>query len=35
MLDEAAGAKGVQEQVRPIDVLELVAQRVEVASGPH
>jgi Fe-S oxidoreductase len=35
MLDEAVGAKGVQEQVRPVDVLELVAQRVEVASGPH
>jgi hypothetical protein len=31
MLDEAAGAKGVQEQVKPIDVLELVAQRV---GGP-
>jgi len=29
MLEEGVGAKGVQEQVRPVDVLELVAGRLE------
>ena len=29
MLEEGVGAKGVQEQVRPVDVLELVAERLE------
>jgi hypothetical protein len=28
MLDEAVGAKGVQERIKPIDVLELVASRI-------
>ena len=34
MLDEAAGAKGVQDTLRPVDVLELVATRVERAAAP-
>ena len=29
MLEEGVGAKGVQEQIRPVDVLELVAGRLE------
>ena len=29
MLEEGVGAKGVQEQVRPVDVLELVAGRLQ------
>ncbi len=29
MLDEGVGAKGVQDEVRPLDVLELVASRLE------
>ncbi|MEK6207618.1 MAG: heterodisulfide reductase-related iron-sulfur binding cluster [Chloroflexota bacterium] len=29
MLEEGVGAKGVQEQIRPVDVLELVAGRIE------
>ncbi len=29
MLEEGVGAKGLQEQVRPVDVLELVASRLE------
>jgi Fe-S oxidoreductase len=33
MLEEAVGAKGVQERIRPIDVLELVAARVEARSA--
>ena len=28
MLEEGVGAKGVQEQIRPVDVLELVAGRI-------
>jgi Fe-S oxidoreductase len=28
MLDEGVGAKGIQEQLRPVDVLELVAARI-------
>jgi hypothetical protein len=28
MLEEGVGAKGVQEQVKPVDVLELVATRL-------
>lgn len=32
MLDEGVGAKGVQEQVRPVDVLELVAERLSTPS---
>ena len=32
MLDEAVGAKGVQEQVKPIDVLELVQARLNPRS---
>ena len=29
MLEEGVGAKGVQEQIKPVDVLELVAGRIE------
>ena len=29
MLEEGVGAKGVQEQIKPVDVLELVAARLE------
>ena len=29
MLDEGVGAKGVQDQIKPVDVLELVAARLE------
>src|SRR2546428_618358 len=29
MLEEGVGAKGVQEQVRPVDVLELIAARID------
>jgi Fe-S oxidoreductase len=35
MLDEAVGAKGVQDRMKPIDVMELVAARLpqrEVAT---
>ncbi|MDE3112660.1 MAG: (Fe-S)-binding protein [Chloroflexota bacterium] len=32
MLDEGVGAKGVQEELKPVDVLELVASRVEVSA---
>ncbi len=32
MLEEGVGAKGVREQVRPIDVLELVAERMAVSG---
>ena len=28
MLDEGVGAKGIQEQIKPVDVLELVAARL-------
>jgi hypothetical protein len=28
MLEEGTGAKGIQEQVKPVDVLELVAARL-------
>ena len=34
MLEEGVGAKGVQDQVRPVDVLELVAQRM-APNGLH
>ena len=30
MLDEGVGAKGIQEQLKPVDVLELVASRLDV-----
>ncbi len=30
MLDEGVGAKGVQDELRPVDVIELVASRLEV-----
>jgi hypothetical protein len=29
MLDEGVGAKGIQEQLKPVDVLELVAARIQ------
>jgi hypothetical protein len=29
MLEEGVGAKGVQETIKPVDVLELVAGRIE------
>jgi Fe-S oxidoreductase len=29
MLEEGVGAKGVQESIKPVDVLELVAARLE------
>jgi Fe-S oxidoreductase len=32
MLEEAAGAKGVREQIEPVDVLELVARRLDPAA---
>ena len=32
MLEEGVGAKGVQDEVKPVDVLELVAARVEGAG---
>ncbi len=32
MLDEGVGAKGVQEQITPVDVLELVAARLEAPA---
>ena len=32
MLDEGVGAKGVQEQITPVDVLELVAARLETPA---
>ena len=32
MLEEGVGAKGLQEQVKPVDVLELVAARLEPAA---
>ena len=32
MLEEGVGAKGIAEQVKPIDVLELVAARLVVSS---
>jgi hypothetical protein len=28
MLDEGVGAKGIQEELKPVDVLELVASRL-------
>jgi hypothetical protein len=28
MLEEGVGAKGLQEQIKPVDVLELVAARL-------
>jgi Fe-S oxidoreductase len=30
MLEEGVGAKGVQESIKPVDVLELVAARLEI-----
>jgi len=38
MLDEGVGAKGIQEQLAPVDVLELVAARLTDGSttmGAH
>jgi len=32
MLEEGVGAKGLQEQVKPVDVLELVAARLETPT---
>ncbi len=32
MLDEGVGAKGVQDEVRPLDVIEVVASRLEVGA---
>ncbi len=32
MLDEGVGAKGIQEQIKPVDVLELVAARLAPAT---
>jgi hypothetical protein len=29
MLDEGVGAKGIQEELKPVDVLELVAARLQ------
>ncbi len=33
MLDEGVGAKGVQDQIKPVDVLELVAARLTTAAA--
>jgi Fe-S oxidoreductase len=32
MLDEGVGAKGIQDQIKPVDVLELVAARLETPA---
>jgi hypothetical protein len=29
MLDEGVGAKGIQDELKPVDVLELVASRLQ------
>ena len=34
MLDEGVGAKGVQEELKPVDVLELVAARITDTNDP-
>jgi Fe-S oxidoreductase len=33
MLDEGVGAKGIQEELEPVDVLELVAARITDPRG--
>ena len=33
MLDEGVGAKGIQETLQPVDVLELVAARLEIEGA--
>ena len=37
MLDEGVGAKGLQDQIKPVDVLELVAARLveRTAAAAH
>src|SRR5687767_4575289 len=35
MLEEGVGAKGLQDQVKPVDVLELVASRLGGTDGSH
>ncbi len=32
MLEEGVGAKGVQEKIKPVDVLELVAAKLETKT---
>jgi Fe-S oxidoreductase len=34
MLEEGVGAKGIQEQIKPVDVLELVAARLSNGAQP-
>ena len=34
MLDEGVGAKGIQDSLKPVDVLELVAARLTPAGTP-